>query len=303
MAYMNFPEVWESRVREKLTSLDEAPWLDGIEELPSPVEVMGEGTAGEQNIVHIPIADLDPVVLINNTTYPLAVVEYSDTGTIVALDKYQTEVTTVPDDAVVGASYDRVDVTTRAHIRNIASKKYMKAIHALAPNTNSQWTPILTASGAPDASGRATLIYADLVAAKRACDDIDMPEAGRRMVLCTDHWNDLLLDRDRFGNLLIDYNGGKVSKIIAGFELYQYLGNPYFNAASKTKLPFGGVPSADVRKASVMFYAPRMAKKTGMTKQYYLASELNPRNQANELNFRHYFIVSPVEQKFIGAIV
>ncbi|MDK7376151.1 hypothetical protein QP519_11495, partial [Weeksella virosa] len=140
---LNFPEIWSKRVRERLSSLTNAPWLQGVEELDLDVTVMGEGSASEQNLVHIPIALVDPKVLINNTTYPLTVVSYDDTGVTIKLDKYQTEPTSVSDDAIIGASYSKIDATTRGHVRNIIEKKYQKAIHALAPDKDDALTPIV----------------------------------------------------------------------------------------------------------------------------------------------------------------
>ena len=303
MAYMNFPEVWSSTVVEMITSASIAPWLDNIQEFDSPIIEMASGEIGEKNVIHIPIANLDPKVLINNSTYPLAVEEYTDDGTTVSLDKYQTRATSVPDDAIIGASYDRIAVTAGSHIRNIQVEKYRKAIHSIAPDTDSSNTPILIATGAPDPTGRPTLIYADLVRCKKALDDQDTPEDNRRLVLTSDHWNDLLIDRDRFGNILIDYQAGKPAPKIAGFDIYQYIGNPYFDPNTKAKLPFGSVPGTDARKGSVFFYTPNVGKKTGITKQYYLPSELNPTEQSNKLNYRHYFIATKIKKQYLGAIV
>lgn len=303
MAYMNFPEVWEARVVKQITSADQAPFFEGIREFDSEITIMGAGTAGEQNLIHIPLADIDPKVFINNTTYPLPVVEYSDKGMVVALDKYQTEVTSVPDDAIIGASYDRIDATTEKHISNINAKKIQKGVHALAPNEDTTDTPVLIATGPPDPTGRPTLIYKDLVYARRKLGNIDTPDKDRRLILNDDHWNDLLLDRDNFGDQLVNYNTGKPAPIIAGFKIYTYINNPLFDVTTKKKKPFGAVATANDRKASVMFYAPNTIKKTGLTKQYFLPSELSPGKQSNELNYRHYFIITPIRYKYLGAIV
>lgn len=303
MAYMNFPEVWETRVRKQITSADKAPFFEGIKEFDSEITVMGAGTAGEQNLIHIPLATIDPQVFINNTTYPLPVVDYKDDGVIISLDKYQTEVTSVSDDAIIGASYDRIDATTEKHVSNINAKKIQKGIHSLAPNEDKEETPVLIATGPPDPTGRPTLIYNDLVYARRGLDAMDTPQENRRLILTSDHWNDLLLDRKNFGDQLVNYNTGKPAPIIAGFEIFSYINNPLFDITTKTKKPFGAIATANDRQASVMFYVPNTGKKTGLTKQYYLPSELNPKGQSNELNYRHYFIVTPVRKQYLGAII
>src|SRR5690606_4124274 len=98
----NFPEAWESTVNELLTTQDQAPILDGIDELDSPVVQMGE-----ENIIHIPIETFEPDVLINNSTYPIDVQEYDDDTKTITLDKFQTKATGVSDDARIGAVYDK----------------------------------------------------------------------------------------------------------------------------------------------------------------------------------------------------
>ncbi len=296
----NFPELWESRVRTNLTSATNAPFLDGIAELDSPVIESGSGDASEANSIHIPISTFEPDVLINNSTYPLAVQAYSDTEAVVQLDKYQTKVTTLTDDQVIGASYNRIDTATASHTTAITKKKYAKAIHALAPSTNSSNTPVLQTTGALS-GGRRRLVYNDIVALKQKFDDMECPVEGRRLVLSTDHWNDMLLDRDRFGINLVDYGKGVVQNV-AGFEIFSYVANPYYTTAGTVKVAFGAAPGGSDFRASVAFYTGNVAKKTGMTKQYFRKAADDPDNQTNRIAYRHYYINLPIQNKYIGAI-
>ena len=296
-----FPEVWLNRVVRLLSSLVNAPWLEGISELDTSIIEVGSGTASEQNLIHIPIENFDVDVLLNNTAYPIAIQQYADTETIISLDKYQTKPTNISDDAVMGASYDKIDSATRAHVRGMATSKYTKAIHSLAPAANTANTPVIVATG-PVVDGRPTLVYKDLITLKRKLDAIDTPIEGRRLVLSTDHMNDLLEDKERFADLLVNHNTGTVKPLIAGFDIYSYLGNPYFTTGL-TKVAYGGVPGATDRRASVCFVVENVAKKTGITKQYFAKSDDDPQNQTNLLSYRHYFIAVPVQGKWMGAIV
>lgn len=298
-----FPELWISRVIMLVTSLVSAPWLDGIPELDTQILEVGSGTASEQNIIHIPIENFDVDVLINNTAYPIALQTYTDTEAIVQLDKFQTKVTTLSDDAVMGASYDKIDSATRAHVRGMLKNKFQRAIHALAPAGNTAATPVLAATGAPlTVGGRPTLVYEDLVALKDALDKNDTPIEGRRLVLSSEHMNDLLRDRDRFAEKFVNHTTGQTAPVICGFEIYSYLANPYFTTAL-AKVAYGGVPGATDRRASVCFVVENVAKKTGNTKQYFAKSDQDPENQTNRLAYRHYFIAVPVQGKWMGAIV
>ena len=299
----NFAEVWAKRVIQNLDKQGIAPWIDGIPELDTTVAEMGSGDASEMNVIHIPRTNFNPEVLVNNSAYPIALQAYTDDEVVVALDKYQTLVTTLSDDKIIGASYDVIDPATNGHVRSINTKKFKKAIHAFAPAANTATTPIIAATGAPVvAGGPATLTYDDLVNLKDAMDlDDTIPTDGRRLVLSSTHFNDLLRDRKNFGDKLVNYNTGQPAPVIAGFELFQYSGNPLFTSAGAKKA-FGAVKAAGDRQASVAFWIGAIAKKTGMTKQYFLDAKSNPRTQSNELNYRHYFIAVPFENKGVAAI-
>lgn len=298
----NFAEVWLNRVRQNLTTQDVAPWLEGIAELDTNVLEMGSGDASELNVIHIPRTSFNPDVLLNNTAYPLAVQAYTDDETVVSLDKYQTKPTSISDDKIIGASYDVIDPATKSHTRAINTKKYQKAAHAISPGANTAATPVIAASGAPRVvGGVATLTYDDMVKLKDALDLAEVSTEGRRLVLSTTHWNDLLLDRKNFGDKLVNYNTGMPAPIIAGFELYQYNGNPLFTSVG-VKKAFGAVKAEGDRQGSFAFWTGQIAKKTGMTKQYFKEAKSDPEAQTNLLNYRHYFIAMPFDSKAIGAI-
>ncbi len=299
---LNFAEVWLNRVIKNITTADQAPWLDGISELDAPVIEVGSGDASESNIIHIPMSFFEPDVLINNTTYPIALQAYTDTEATLQLDKYQTKVTTLSDDQIIGAAYNRIDAATSSHTLAIVKKKFSKALHALAPAGNTANTPVLVTTGEL-VNGRRRMVYADLVSLKAALDAIDTPMQGRRLVLCQDHWNDMLLDRGAFGDQIVNYKPGTLAPMIAGFELYNYIVPPYYTVSTKVKNAYGAANSGVMSPASVVFYTPNVAKKTGMTKQYFAPASQDPENQTNKLNYRHYYLVLPIQNKYVGAMI
>lgn len=298
----NFAEVWLDRVRQNLTTQDVAPWLDGIPELDTNVLEMGSGDASELNVIHIPRTSFNPDVLLNNTAYPLAVQAYTDDETVVSLDKYQTKPTSISDDKIIGAAYAVIDPATKSHTNAINTKKYNKAAHAIAPASHTAATPVIAATGAPRiVGGNASLTYDDLVTLKEALDTAEVSTEGRRLVLSTAHWNDLLVDRKNFGDKLVNYNTGMPAPMIAGFQLFQYNGNPLYTSAG-VKTAFGAVKATGDRQGSFAFWTGQIAKKTGLTKQYFKEAKNDPEAQTNLLNYRHYFIAMPFDSKAIGAI-
>ena len=297
---MNFPEIWVARVIQNLTNQSVAPWLDGIPELEADITVLEEGSASEVTVINIPRANFNPDVLVNNSVYPIPVQAYTDDTVVLAMDKYQTKATSVSDDQIVGSAYDKIDATTRSHVRAMLTKKFKKAIHTIAPTSDATATPVIAATGAV-VGGFPTLTYEDLVALKGRFDADEVDPSGRRIVLSTRHWNDLLIDRKNFGDKLVNYNTGMPAPVIAGFELYQYNGNPLYTSAG-VKKAFGAVKAAGDREGSVAFWDGGIAKKTGLTKQYFTPASTDTANQSNLLNYRHYFMAVPFESRFIGTI-
>jgi hypothetical protein len=305
----NFPDIWLGRVEKKLKNTDVAPWLEGVSEIGGDVIMVGEGTDGEKCIIHIPTTEFEPDVLINNTTYPIALQEYSDDEIEVALDKYQTKVTTLSDDDVLGATYDKIDTATKSHVSAISSQKYTKALHAIAPTTDSDETPVVTTAGVNDGTGRKKLLRTDIVALKKKFDILQVPLEGRRLVLCPDHVADWLEQDQAFANQYYQAADGKITKMY-GFEIYESVASPYFasaitgeNPVPATKKSFGSVTAAGDFQASVAFYVPNVGKKTGLTKQYFAEAKGDPENQTNRLNYRHYFIALPKQNRYIGALI
>ncbi|MBK5213629.1 MAG: hypothetical protein JJE55_08225 [Flavobacteriaceae bacterium] len=299
----NFPEVWSDRFIQNLTEASVAPWLDGIPELSANVQVVNAGSITEKNVINVAATDFDVDVLINNTAYPIAVQAYDDETLTFNLDKYQTKVTSINDDDTLGASYDKIDVITKSHKRGILEAKYQKAIHSLAPATNTAATPVIVATGGPDGlkdGTRFRLAYEDLVASKEATKGF---KGEKRLVLTETHFNDLLLDRKNFGDKLVNYNEGTTAPKIAGFKIYQYDGDMPIFTGALAKKAYGAILEAGDREASVIFTDTAVAKKTGITKQYFAPAATNPAGQTNDLAYRHYFLAVPFRAEKIAAVI
>ena len=152
---------------------------------------------------------------------------------------------------------------------------------------------MLKTTGERDAeTGRLRLTMADLVALKAAMDKLHVPAENRRLVLCSDHVNDLLLVSQTFREQYnIDRATGKVGKLY-GFDVYEYANTPLYTQAGKKK-NLGVAAGAGEFNCSFAFYTPRVFKATGSTKMYYSEAATDPEYQRNKINFRHYFLCMP----------
>lgn len=288
-------EVWTGELIKTLRAGDVATFLDGLPDYSQ---------YAENDVIHMIDVGGDPEVLVNNKTYPLDVQNITDNDAVFSLDKFQTKPTPVTDDELYTSSYDKMASLKERHADAIKEKKFAKAIHALAPDSNAEKTPVLKTTGevvGGGTTGRRRLQMSDIISLKDKFDKMKVPVQGRRLVLCSDHVNDLLLTDQKFKDQYYNYVTGKIANLY-GFEVYEYSDNPVYKVAGG-KVAFGTAASANEYQASVAFYTKRVFKASGSTKMYYSEAKTDPLNQRNLVNFRHYFIVLPKKKEAMGAIM
>ena len=287
-----YTEVWTGEMVKKLNAGLQATFLNGIPDYSTNVN---------NETIHLVDVGGDPDVLVNNTTYPIPIQDLEDGDIALSLDKFQTKATRVTDDQLYAISYDKMASVIERHMDAIVTVKYKKFAHALAPYSHTAKTPIIQTSGETDAtSGRKKLTLKDIIALKRAFDNMEVPEDGRVLVLCPDHVNDLLELDQSFRDKYYNYTTGKLMNMY-GFEVYTFVNTPYLNK-NGVKLAYNAVPTATDHKGSFAFYRPRMFRAQGSTKMYYSEAVNNPTTQENLVNYRNYDIVLPKKMEAIGAI-
>ena len=276
-----YKEIWTGELVKALRGLLEGTWLDGIPDSSSLVN---------NDIIHLVEVGVDPEVLINNTTYPIPLQALDDKDIAIELDKFQTKVTPITDDELYAISYDKMSRVKESHSNAINDAKFVKAAHALCAAKNTATTPVLVTTGERDAdTGRLRLTPADLVRMKAAMDKLKVPADRRRLVLCPDHVNDLLLADQKFKEQYnINQTEGKIGRLY-GFDIYEFGNNPLYDTSGNKKA-VGATASAGEFQCSFAFYTQRVFKATGSTKMYYSPAETDPEYQRNKINFRHYFI-------------
>jgi len=288
-----YAEIWTGELVGQLNVDENGTFLDGIDSYDQYVG---------NNVIHLVEAGIEPDVLLNNTTYPIPLQQLDDTDISISLDKFQTKVTPITDDELYAISYDKIKTVKTKHGNAITRKKLNKAIHAFAPQSNTVKTPVIFTSGSDmdEATGRVRLTTKDIVEMKKRFDILEIPAEGRRLVLCPDHVNDLLLNDQKFKDQYYNYTTGQIAKLY-GFEIYEYTSCPTFTVAG-VKKSLGAIAGEGEFQASVAMYIPYMFKAKGGTKVYWAPAENDPEYQRNKINFRHMFIALPKIQKAIGAI-
>jgi hypothetical protein len=258
----------------------------------------------KNKVIHLVDLGADPAVLINNTTYPIGVVDANDADIPISLDKFDTENTAITDDYLYAISFDVIGEYSLQHVESLQESTADKAIHALAPQSNSAATPIILTTGNTDGgtSARKKITKNDIIALKKAFDIARIPKRGRVLVLCPEHVAQILEFDEQFAMQYMNIREGEVLRLY-GFDIYEYTDTPKYDA-SNVKKPYAAAaaPSTD-RYASVAFYAPRMFKAMDKPEMYYKIGKEDPQFRQNTIGFRHYFVCLPKKQEAIGAIV
>lgn len=288
-----FTEAWTGEMTKAFRSAAESlGWYNAIRSYDQYVE---------NDVIHFVNLGGDPTVLINNSTYPLGVETLADADKAISLDLYETNATAVTDNELYAISFDKMKSVIERHKEAINTKKYAKALHAIAPATNATATPVIATTGTL-ADGRRAITRADIIALKQKFDDMKVPVSGRILVLCSDHVNDLLNTDQKFAEQYYNYTTGKVSNLY-GFAVYEFPDAPYYTVSTKAKVAFGATVTSAMSPASVAFHTSRVMKANGSVKTYASEAKNDPLNHRNLINFSHRSICLPLKSEALGAII
>lgn len=297
-----YPELWTGELVDKFRH--DKKWLG---EIPRRDDLV------KSNTIHLVDIGVDPNVLVNNNAYPIPTAERIDADIALTLDKFDTENTKITDDELYNLPYDKPGSIIRDHRLSLEDKTAIKSAHSLAPdngnsNGSTPTTPIVVTTGNSDGrvNARKMITEQDLVNAKEALDNLDIPEENRLLLLCTQHVNDLLKTAQVFKEQIKIIQDGRLLAYLYGFKIMQYNRPPVFTKAGTvyTKKAFGAAsaPATDL-KASLFFYTPRSIQAVGTAKMYYRDSSIAPETRESTVGFRLYQMCLKKKVDGFGAII
>lgn len=255
------------------------------------------------DIIDITEIGVDPTVLIDNNTYPIAVSSRVDDSTPVKLKKFDTENTKITDDELYALPYDKIGSVQMQHREALEEVTAQYGLHSLAPLENTAKTPVLETTGADDGTGRLRLKSADIIKLKKAYDKNKIPSSGRVLVLCADHVADLLVEDLNFQQRYQNTAQGVIASNYYGFTVYEHVYNPVYANGDLKKKAYGAASAGTDRNASTAFYAPHAVKATGSVQRYLRKASEDPENRQTVAGFRLYHIVLPMRALGTGAII
>lgn len=281
-------EVWINQLTKKF--YPDSSFLNYTKDFSSLVE---------NDAINMADAGVDPDVLINNTTYPIQVVNRVDTPIRIELDLFETKNTLVRRPEAIEYSYDQLESVLMGHRNKLRARTAEKAAHAFAPLKDSEFTPVISTTG--ETSGtRKRMSVEDILLLKECFDSVDIPLEERYLVLNPKHLSDLILFDVRAFKDLTDIVDGK-PKRFAGFNVLQTSATPFYNATSLEKIAFTKTPGDTDVFCSFAFQKEEVMKADGTVHMY--AKYDDPEERGTIVGFDKRFIAVPIRNKGIGAIV
>lgn len=281
-------EVWVRQLMEKF--YPDSSFLNYVKDFSALVD---------NDALNLAEAGIDPKVLINNKTYPIAITERKDKPIRIELNLFETENTLVRRPEAIEYAYDQLESVLMGHRNVLKAVTGAKAAHAYAPDADTTDTPLIQTTGGVY-NGRKRMTIEDILLLKERFDNNDVPLEDRYLVLHPSHLTDLILfDVKAFKSITDVVNG--VPNRLAGFGMLQFSKMANYGADMKKKA-FGAVVDPTDSFSSFAFQAGEVMKADGNVHMY--ATTINdPRERGAIVGFDKRFVALPLRNKGIGAIV
>lgn len=248
----------------------------------------------EYNKINLAEAGANPEVLIDNTSYPIAVSSRDDVPHELTLKTLDTTSTVVRNVEEMELSYDKMQSVIYGHKRELQKAAAKLAAWNWTPVSDGTFTPVLTATGELNEGWR-RLTFADVLKIKKKFDLLDIPDDGRILVLNPIHESDLILEDLPLYKSVLNTNN------LFGFKIYRTSVTPIFNTTNGTKVAYGAAPSPSTDSiSSFVFYKDEVMKAIGDIQMF--AKFKDPDHKGDVINFQMRYCALPLRAKAIGAI-
>lgn len=280
-------EIWIDAIKENFYS--NYPWLDGVVDWSEFVEF---------NTINFAAVGSNPVILKNNSSWPITAAQRTDTALTVVLDTYDSTTSRVRNVEEIEASYTKLQSVVKQHKQSLLQEIVTECLWNYAPAT--------AAAGAVSCSGSnrgavigsqssvaATMAFDDILGVKERWDALEFPADGRVLVLSPYHERDLRkADQSLFKNFTNEKNGTKGGFLgnLYGFDLYVAGNTPLFTKSTLAKKTYAAAAdNTNDCVASVAFNQNEVMKAMGDLMMFYRKMETNPEQRADEIGFQMRF--------------
>lgn len=245
----------------------------------------------DNNTINLAQVGADPEVVKDNNVWPLTPVQRTDTGIAIPLATFDTKPTHVTNVEEMETAYNKAESVARQHANTLQKNASLSAAYNLAPASNTATTPVLKTTGADNGKGQKAMTYNDITELSLAFDNGDLPQEGRVILLSPQHKKDLKNENIKL------YKQMMTDGEIDGFKIYTFTGNPKYNVADGTKMPYGSLTG---NVCSVAFVKTEAMRAMGTI-------EGEPEKRWADyrgwlLGFQMRFVAMPFRQYGYGAI-
>ncbi len=243
----------------------------------------------ENDKINLAEAGVTPNVLINNTTYPIAVSQRTDVPIALELETFDTENTLIRNIEKAELSYDKRQSVIFGHKQALRLEFSKKAAHAYAPASDGTLTPVLPTTGTAG-----SMTFDDILDLYKRFNEVDIPAQGRVLVLHPTHEAELRKqDYKLFKEMLTTGD-------LWGFKIYRFSQTPIFDKTTGAKKAFGAAPGANDTISSIAFQKDEVMKAIGTVDMF--AKEKDPLERGDIIGFQMRALALPIRNKAIGAI-
>lgn len=248
----------------------------------------------DNNTLHAAEEGVEPNVFIDNTVYPVPVVQRVDTPLDLPLHTFDSENTVVRNIEEKESAYGKMESVVRGHRRSIVKKTSLHAAYNWCPLQDSPFTPVIETAGSMNAFGVKRATFEDFLVLEAKFRDMDVDMDSMVIILNSIHLADLRAeDLKLYKQILSD-------KKLFSFSLFTYSKLPYFDTTTKAKKAFGAIPGANDTQASICYCDTEVWRASGSTDMF--VTYKSPGERGDVLGFQQRFSAYSFRNKYIGAI-
>jgi hypothetical protein len=274
-------QVWISDVMQNF--YPDNHFLTAVRDLSSLVD---------NNTINLAEAGADPDVLVNNTVYPVGIVDVGDNALTVPLKTYDTQNSVVRNAVAIELAYDQRALYVSKHQKAMLKKMGIDAAWAYAPTANddSKFNKVLNL-GANDS------IVDALIDMQAAYGNYDADSEDRIVVFSPNHMAKIAKENKVLYKAIMAEPGS----VFYGFKVFAYSKLPFY-LQEGTKAANGAAFSPDLHKqASITFLGSEVCKAMG-TMDFFSRLK-DPEARGDIFGYQARFTASSFRNKYMGAIL
>jgi len=248
----------------------------------------------EYNKINLAETGIDPEVLIDNNTFPIPMAERADRPLELPLHTFDTKNTVVRNIEEKETSYKKMDSVVGSHRNALRKQTSAFAAHSWAPQTNGTWTPIMSSTGATNASGLKSVSFEDFLQMEAKFRALDADMSSLVAVLNPIHLADLMAEDMKL------YKEVLTSSKLFSFALYSFSQLPYFDTTTGVKQALGSASKTNDTMCSLLYSDIEVMRAEGNVEVF--ARYKDPEARGDIIGFQQRFTALPIRNKLQGAL-